>query len=458
MGRSVTVRPTPPPTAFYHRRSNRHYRVAENRMRRHQTGADGAEVNVLEKSIDLAIGSGNHAITYLTKTAQGRLLELPLSWYSRDRAWAMSPGYDRADHEDFRREISDSCLFCHSAGPDPAPISCERCHGPSTPHLKSPRPGTILNPARLPPARQLDICLQCHLQSTSSGIQDSVRRPGRSAWSFQPGEALADYKMLFDRTDSEDHLEINHAGYRLMQSACFRESAGKLQCTTCHDPHTAAVRQNACSGCHAAAHRDEARAASQSCTSCHMVKRAPSDAIHTRITDHKILRRPTIADARQEDHEPYSGRVTPFYAKADDLTLAAVNRGNDLAIYRGMAARDPANVPVLALLGRALLRQGDAAGAATVLKKAAALDPKCSDCLTHLAIAKAMSGKPREALADLERAIAGNPDFVLAWINLGITHEALGNTAAAEKAYTEAIRLQPDSLEAKQRRMNLAKP
>ena len=157
-----------------------------------------------------------------------------------------------------------------------------------------------------------------------------------------------------------------------------------------------------------------------------MAKRAPSDAIHTQITDHKIVREPAIADSKEEDHTPYSGRVTPFYVKADDLTLAAVNRSNDLSLYRKMVARDSANVPLLALFGRTLLRQGHTAEAAKVLEKASTLNPKCSDCLTHLGVAKAMSGQPRDALATLERAVAGNPDYVLAWINLGITHEALG--------------------------------
>ena len=88
-------------------------------------------------------------MTFLNRTPQGRLLELPLSWYTRSGGWGMSPGYDRADHDDFRREISDSCLFCHSAGPDPAPIDCGRCHGDVQKHLKSPMKGSILNPAKL---------------------------------------------------------------------------------------------------------------------------------------------------------------------------------------------------------------------------------------------------------------------------------------------------------------------
>src|SRR3982751_5774278 len=123
MGRSIG-RPKLPQSSFYHRRSNRFYTISENKMRRHQTGSSGEEINVIEKSIDLAIGSGNHAVTFVSRTAQGRLLELPLSWYPRSEDWGMSPGYDRADHDDFRREISDTCLFCHSSGATAAPIDC----------------------------------------------------------------------------------------------------------------------------------------------------------------------------------------------------------------------------------------------------------------------------------------------------------------------------------------------
>lgn len=425
-------------------------------MRRHQVGPNGTEVNVVEKTIDLAIGSGNHAITYLTRTPRGRLLELPLSWYSRDQAWAMSPGYDRPDHEDFRREISATCLFCHSGTPEPSPISCERCHGPSKQHLESPRAGTILNPARLDASLQLDVCLQCHLQTASSGIQDSLRQPGRSPWSFQPGEPLSNYKMLFNRADDNHaRLEINHAGYRLLQSACFRGSAGKLQCTTCHDPHTAAVKPNACSTCHKSAHKDEVKGGT--CESCHMPKRAPQDAIHTRITDHKIARRPDVIDAKEEDHKPYSGRVVPFYTPADDLTLAAVNRSEDLNVLQKMVARDRSNVLLMALLGRMQLRQGKVAEAESTLERAASLDSTCSDCLTHQGVAKAMQGRLQEALAILQRVIDGNPDYVLAWINLGITKEQMGDSEGARKAFTEAIRLQPDSVEARRRLANLAR-
>jgi hypothetical protein len=248
MGRSIQVRPSPVPASYYHRRSNRHYEVREGSIRRYQRDARNAEVNVMEKSVTAAIGSGNHAITYVHRTPQGRLLELPLSWYTRLNGYAMSPGYDRADHQDFRREISDSCLFCHSSGPEPAAIDCQRCHGPAERHLQSPRTAKMMRIRELPPQRQFEICLQCHLETASSGIIDSIRQPGRAVWSFRPGEALADYKLYFDRGDNvpPDRFEINHAGYRLMQSNCYKASGARLICTSCHDPHSAKVRADAC--------------------------------------------------------------------------------------------------------------------------------------------------------------------------------------------------------------------
>ena len=448
MGRSISLPPTPPSGTFYHRRSNRHYTIAGGRMRRHQTASAGDEVNVIEKSIDLAIGSGNHAVTFLSRTPQGRLLELPLSWYSLPASWAMSPGYDRADHEDFRREVSGSCLFCHSAGPDPAPIDCGRCHGQVQTHLKSPVKGSILNPASLSPQRQLEVCLQCHLQTTSRGIQDSIRRPGRDIWSYQPGTPLADYKMYFDRADSEatDRIEINHAGYRLLQSACFRKSEGKLVCTSCHDPHTARVRATACTQCHASPHTNEA------CYTCHMPKRVPIDAIQTIITDHKIVRRPAFTNPIDEDHKPYTGTVIPYYSEADKLSHAAANGGGEVSLHRRLVAREPNNVPLLANLGKALLRSQAADQAVGVLEKAVRLDPAYTDARNHLAVAYALLGRLDDALDQLRRAVADNPDHALSWTNLGVTLEAVGDSKGARDAYSEAIRLQPDSSEARRRR------
>jgi cytochrome c-type biogenesis protein CcmH/NrfG len=63
-----------------------------------------------------------------------------------------------------------------------------------------------------------------------------------------------------------------------------------------------------------------------------------------------------------------------------------------------------------------------------------------------------MLGRLDESVAQLRRAVADNPDHALSWINLGSSLAATGQREEAVKAYSEAIRLQPDSQEARHRR------
>jgi len=457
MGRSIEERPSSFSAEYYHRLSNRYYRAANGVLRRYQLDGRRREINAVEKAIHFAIGSGNHAVTYVHRTAQNRLLELPLSWYRTLNGWAMSPGYDSPAHLDMRREISDACLFCHAAYPasaaaraTPKSIDCARCHGDTTAHLKKPARGTIVNPARLPADRRLEVCLQCHLETVSQGIADSFRQPGRDVFSFGPGEPLADYKLYFDRADAPDaRLEVNHAGYRLLQSACFRQSNGKLTCTTCHDPHTAKAR-NACAGCHAAPRHSSA--VGTDCASCHMPKRATNDAPHVTMTDHWIRTKPVEP---KPDHVPYRGAVIPFYTKAGAETLAMANiqtpNAQAAAIYRKRLDRDPKDVAARAALANTLLRLGMREEAIREAERTLALDRNHTGALNTLGVAHAMHGDHQQALDIFLRARAGNPDHALTWLNLGVTHQAMNRPQQAAEAFREAIRLQPDFAEARQR-------
>jgi len=92
-------------TTFYHRLSDRYYQLSERDgryfQRRHQIGFDGRETNVVEKEIHFVVGSGNHARTYLHRTADGKIFELPVAWYAQNGGyWAMNPGYDHPNHSD----------------------------------------------------------------------------------------------------------------------------------------------------------------------------------------------------------------------------------------------------------------------------------------------------------------------------------------------------------------------
>ena len=167
----------------------------------------------------------------------------------------MSPAYDRPDHLGFSREITYRCLFCHNgypridAGSDdwdgasilpavlPEGIDCQRCHGPGGDHVSAVRHGagrdrvrnSIVSPARLSTERQLEVCMQCHLETTSAQLPAALLRFGRGVFSYRPAERLANYVLHFDHapgTGHEDKFELVSAVYRLRKSRCFEAAAG----------------------------------------------------------------------------------------------------------------------------------------------------------------------------------------------------------------------------------------
>ena len=138
---------------YYHALSDTWFAMLERGgkyfQRRWQIGFDGKETNVEEKQVDYVLGSGNHNRSYVHQTNHNTLQQLPLAWYSEKGGyWAMSPGYDRADHMGSTRAVNYQCMFCHNAYPKipkaaeeadafpeylqplPEGIDCQRCHGP----------------------------------------------------------------------------------------------------------------------------------------------------------------------------------------------------------------------------------------------------------------------------------------------------------------------------------------
>jgi predicted CXXCH cytochrome family protein len=330
---------------YYHAASERYYQTYRKAGKyyqlRYQIGFDGKKTNVVEKEIQYVIGSGNHARTYLHRRSDGVLAQLPVSWYAEDDGyWGMSPGYDRPDHWDFRRRITVECMFCHNGYPGgevtssepvfqelPEGIDCQRCHGPGQSHAQAVRSGnsglaraSIVNPSRLSPEGQMEVCMQCHLESTTFPLPPSLRRYGRGVFSYRPGEPLANYILHFQRSSesARETFEINHAAYRLRMSACFRvsNSSGKqMTCITCHDPHHVlrgdeAFRRytNVCLSCHEKGLRAMAAVnrhpSSTSCVACHMPKRRTDDVVHGVMTDHYIQRRKPDRDLLGRREEP----------------------------------------------------------------------------------------------------------------------------------------------------------
>lgn len=502
---------------FYHAPSDRFYtliqRAGEYFQRRHQKGFQGQQTNIVEKRIDYVIGSGAHARSYLHRTGEGKLVELPVSWYSEKGGyWAMSPGFDRADHQDFRRAVQQDCLFCHNGYPSPgAPvpegIDCQRCHGPGKAHVDAAGKGPIVNPARLGRERQLEVCLQCHLETTSSPLPHMVQRYDRAPFSYRPGEPLGDTFLYFDHAPGklrDSKFEIAHAGYRLRQSACFQKS--EMTCTTCHNPHDipraeqAAKRYKAvCRNCHAAAHAQQS-AGQGNCADCHMPKRRAGDAVHVVMTDHYIQRRKPAGDllapldeAHQAQKRIYRGEVVPYYPpgfprnREEELYLAVaqVQHGSnpesgiprlekalskngpaqpDFYVELGRAfgktgehakavhwfgealRRRPDYIPAQIELGASFLAAGNFTGAAQVLEKIVTADARV---LTNLGNAYLRLGDADRARQALSRALALDAEMPDAHNLLGMAAASKGEAALAEECFRNAIRSQPDLAEAR---------
>jgi predicted CXXCH cytochrome family protein len=454
---------------LFHAASGRHYRMTEHGGRfyqeRYQLDERGAEVNKLEVEISYVIGSGNHARSYLRLSTSGELTQLPVTWYSQERRWGMSPGYDSPRQPDFGRAIDHGCMFCHNAYPDlPAGadrygseprfpqelapgIDCQRCHGPGRRHIELASGGrstaetvraAIVNPARLPPERQMDVCQQCHLEITSARLPQAVARFRRPVYSFRPGESLGEYLIHFDRPQgSKDRFEIVSAAYRLRQSACFLKSGGRLTCLNCHNPHrtppaeiAVAHFRAACRACHAevsaAGHPDSG---ASDCAGCHMPKRRTEDVVHVAMTDHLIQRKPEgdLLGPIQETENVHRGDLV-FY---DPPALSPRERN----LYMGIAlAKDGADRPRgIALLEREIAASSEAAPV---------------EALIELADAYAAEGRPVPAAAQYRKALADDPGLVRVRHSLARELAQSGDLQAARAQYEQVIHESPGLPEA----------
>ncbi|PYS95944.1 MAG: hypothetical protein DMF50_06695 [Acidobacteria bacterium] len=481
-------------------------------QRRFEPQADGRPARVFEREATFIIGSGRHARSYLHLAPSGEMTQLPVTWYTEEGRWGMSPGYDRRDQPDFFRPVTYACLFCHDAYPDvpagrdlpysvslfpqdlPSGIDCQRCHGPGARHVdlarRSDAPAdevrrAIVNPARLTAERQMDLCMECHLETTSGGAWNAVLAFGRGVFSYRPGQELAAYRHEFDyapvRGPSPDSLngerfDIAHQAYRLRQAACFRRSAGRMTCLTCHDPHRkpedpATYFASRCLGCHereqcGGMHRGpEGAQAGENCIACHMPRRRTDDVVHVTMTDHLIRKRHPAREAllapRREPAGLYKGPIA-FYRDDEappgperDLYLGVasvlngVDRDHGVALLeKAIAARRPGTAEPYFRLGVALLEGGREGDAVERFRTAARLDPGNPSVLFGLGNALTAAGKAEEALASYDAALAPWPGYSEAHTNAGNLLFRDGRLEEALARFDRAIALRPDNAEA----------
>jgi hypothetical protein len=263
---------------------------------RMDSAADGFyETGVMGRGPDTSVNT--QRIAFVTGLRKGQsflywrgdqLFQLPVSYW-KGMGWVNSPGYPDG-RPNFDRPIPPRCLECHASWfpwvADPSVvnryrptgailgITCETCHGAGRDHAAHERspfhallPTAIVNPARLPRARQLDGCALCH--SGTAPLQTA-------AFTHVPGGPL---EKRFDLSTPPDTGEIDVHGNQLAlleRSRCFRSS--HMTCATCHDVHQEQRDVAALSGRCLTCHTEQSCGLSQRhgqqlighCADCHM--------------------------------------------------------------------------------------------------------------------------------------------------------------------------------------------
>jgi predicted CXXCH cytochrome family protein len=498
-----------PGKPYHHAASDSFFQMLERDgklvQRRWQIGFDGKETNVDEKSVDYVLGSGNHARTYLHLTDKNTLQQLPLGWYAEKGGfWAMNPGYDRPDYAGSVRPIYYECMFCHNgypkipSGPNrdmsqmtylpplPEGIDCQRCHGPGQEHVDRASEGgaveairaAIVNPRKLNSDSAMEVCLQCHLETSNQKLPHAIVRFDRIPFSHVPGQPLGDYEIVFNRVQGNlKNFEIAQGAYRFRESECFRKSAGRLSCTTCHNPHDIPRGEQAtthynqvCRNCHQSVTQASSvtpassagpHKADANCVSCHMPKRRTDDAIHVVMTDHLISRRPPAGDLLAEKKEraetgadSYQGEVVPYYppklaASADnELTIAVAQVREQSNLTKGLpllAAQiekyRPSQPAYYAELAEGYLTAGNTASAIRFFEEAAKRDPQSAPRLIEWGDALMKAGQWTAAEAKLRRATELAPGDLRAWGRLGWALWQQNKAAEARAALEKGIGL-----------------
>jgi len=255
------------------------------------TPAARASVPSVERRVVMTTGSHHYQAYWLQGKRGNELYQFPFVYHFESRRFI--PRHDaflqppEAPHASSR--WNSNCIQCHSVAGQPRHdpnddrfrtetaelgIACEACHGPAERHVShyknpvaryardtsaAPDP-TIVNPAKLAPARSAEVCGQCHAYF--------VPRNATEWWqsgftqSYTPGTELADSRLILDYESERSRenplvsatlesiffpdgtIRVGGREYNgLVRSPCFERArpGSAMTCLSCHSMHDDSV-------------------------------------------------------------------------------------------------------------------------------------------------------------------------------------------------------------------------
>jgi predicted CXXCH cytochrome family protein len=437
--------------------------VLEHQLERHGL--------VAKYPVAYSVGAGIVGYSYIVRLGQ-YLYQSPLSYYTQTKSWDLTPGYETDPNLDFTHQITSGCLFCHTGSVNlvqgtvnrfsDAPftsISCERCHGSATAHLKNPVPGSIVNPAKLPPSNRDSVCEQCHLEGDAR-----ILNPGRDWWDFQAGQTTESVFVTYLKSANPGSLRAVSQSELLARSQCARGSGGQLWCGTCHNPHgeqgnRAQEIQHVCLSCHSALFKAGGHQPAEECVSCHMPRLRPTNVAHSAVTDHSIPRVPrpqqTEAGAGDDELEAWREPRDPALRERDlglayfELATGSKAAGDLRKAYEILSKlpsetrnNDPA---VEADLGSTLLTSGHVDVAVRLFTRASDQAPSNARYAYCLGTALERAGNSGEAVKQLRRSIALDPSQPDAYLELAEFYKKTGHQTESRAMLQDYLRFMPQN-------------
>lgn len=355
-----------------------------------------------------AFGAGRRATTFVSHIDEETYVERAASYFASTKSLGVTPGHKPGvdlEYPTFDPITSAvRCFRCHSTGqpvlgagftiqPAELGIRCEACHGPGAAHVAAGGgAATIRNPKRLNAVELNAFCGTCHRKPPEAGVEG----------------------------DWTDPWNVRHQPASLSQAACFRKSAGRLSCLTCHDPHaplvtTAKSYDQRCAECHRQV-RHQTATAGAACVSCHMPE-VQEPAPQLQFTNHWI----------------------GIYAKGNSLVpVSRPNRGAPpLSLPPTAEARFvPPNSlsSLLPLFAQAVSEREKALGS---------WDSKVARSLKAQGLFLKTLGDPQAATVPLSRALEidrrnNDPDLYAVEESLAQTYERSGNRRQAFELFQQA--------------------